>query len=350
MQHYLTKWELYVLFVEYLRFRAVSFSPAVYFKVRSQLTTLRKQPFFQTHPNIAEDEFKQILRRKNAEEIISKRSYNKRFNVYFHNRKIFTQWLEDYLIDYKADRLHTRRELFSTYRQSMRRTLDLLRAYANINEKIIKLKPEIDDGEGNVLRTNTRTRLYEDILFMIQHKYLSLDDVILLNTNVLIDTESKEEPVFSIHLTFLKPIEEIETFICTTGIESRKSASTKPKEQDETSNTGVPSPYNLFKIEQTDPAEIETETIFYRGNPLPLKYGTKEYKLLHFLIRNKRAVTHVEVLQEIGIQFYQKTSHKTYEEQVKDKIKVLKNYCSHLRVVLGWGVELVNSKGSIYLK
>lgn len=41
MRHYLTKWELYVLFVEYLRFQQVMFSPAVYcFKVRRQLATL----------------------------------------------------------------------------------------------------------------------------------------------------------------------------------------------------------------------------------------------------------------------------------------------------------------------
>ena len=351
MQHYLTKWELYILFKEYLRFQQIEFSPAVYcFKVRRQLDTLRKQPFFKTYPDVTEEVFKKILRTKNAD-IIRDKSHCRHFGVYFHNIKILRSWLEDYLIDYKADKLHSRRELFCTYRQSMRHTLDLLRNYFNINEKIITLKPEMEDGEGKILRVNTRTRLYEDILFMIQYGCLSLNDVFLQNTKVLIDTDNKDEvPIFSIKLRFLKTMDEIEQFICSTGVESRKLSNNNSNKQTEKEISDIPSPYNLFKIEQTDPAEIETETIFYRGKPLPLKYGTKEYKLLHFLIRNKRPVTHAEVLNEIGIQFYQKTSHKTDEEQIIDKIKVLKNYCSHLRAVLGWGVELVNSKGNIYLK
>ena len=62
MQHYLTKWELYVLFVEYSRFQQVSFSPAVYcFKARRQLATLREQSFFNTNPIITKEELEKIM-------------------------------------------------------------------------------------------------------------------------------------------------------------------------------------------------------------------------------------------------------------------------------------------------
>ncbi len=344
MQHYLTKWELYVLFVEYLRFQQVNFSPAVYcFKARRQLATLREQSFFNTNPIITKEELKKISRTKNFKGTSLERG---NVGVYFKDRKAFAQWLEDYLVDYKADRLHTRRELFSTYRQSMRHTLDLLRSYSNINEKRIKLEPEIDDGEGNILRTNTRTRLYEDILFMIQHEYLSLNDVILLNTNVLTDMESKETPVFSTHLTFLKPIDEIETFVCATGVARRKD--TKPKEQDETSNTGIASPYNQFEIKRTNSKDAESEQIWHNNYPLDLKYGTILYNLLRFIIRQAKPVTHTDILKNVTFDFYKGRNLTDYQIE-KLAERSLKHYCSRLRQYLE-GVEIKNHDHTIYLK
>ena len=314
MQHYLTKWELYVLFVEYLRFQQIPFSPAVYcFKARRQLATLQEQLFFQTNPDITGEEFKKIARLKNAE-LIVKRSHNRRFNVYFHNRKLLRSWLADYLANYRADKLHSRRELFSTYRQSMRRTLDLLREYANINEKRIILKPEIEDGGGKVLRADTRTRLYEDILFMIQHEYLALDDVILHNTKVLLDIENKDEvPSFSLRLTFLKPIEEIEKLLRDDIGYTHSPAEIKPKE-DNIDTQKILQKLNALEIqakpqnedEEDDPnsylgLRIENKKIYYKDDAKPLQFreGSKEMKLVKHLIKQKEKPSHRDDLMDV---------------------------------------------------
>lgn len=318
MQHYLTKWELYVLFVEYLRFQQISFSPAVYcFKARRQLATLREQPFFQTNPNIAEDEFKQILRGKNAEEIILKRSHNKHFNVYFHNRKIFIQWLNCLLFAYQADELHSRREQFCSHERSMRHTLDLLKQYAKINSKKILLKDTLNDMAGNTIQTSERVRLYEDILVLVQKECLSVDDVILNNTKILIDTECKDDsPSFSLRLTFLKPIEEIESFLRSTPVYVNLPAEEQPKAEN-VDTQKILEKLNALEVKadfQSDDGEdgpnsylglrIEDEEIYYKDKPEPLKFRpkSKEMKLVSFLIKRQgRPASQKKLIKTVGL-------------------------------------------------
>ena len=337
MQHYLTKWELYVLFVEYLRFQQVSFSPAVYcFKARRQLATLREQPFFQTNPNIAEDEFKQILREKNAEEIILKRSHNKHFNVYFHNRKIFIQWLNCLLFAYQADELHSRREQFCSHERSMRHTLDLLKQYAKINSKKILLKDTLNDMAGNSIQASERVRLYEDILVLVQKKYLSVDDVILNNTKILIDTECKDDsPSFSLRLTFLKPIEEIESFLRSTPVYANLPAEEQPKAEN-VDTQKILEKLNALEVKadfQSDDGEdepnsylglrIENKKIYYEDKtiPLPFREGSKEMKLLKHLIKQKTKPSHRDDLMDVLGLTAKKKKRKKFNMYDNDTIR-----------------------------
>lgn len=337
MQHYLTKWELYILFVEYLRFQQVSFSPTVYcFKARRQLATLREQPFFQTNPNIAEDEFKQILRGKNAEEIILKRSHNKHFNVYFHNRKIFIQWLNCLLFAYQADELHSRREQFCSHEQSMRHTLDLLKQYAKINSKKILLKDTLNDMAGNTIQTSERVRLYEDILVLVQKECLSVDDVILNNTKILIDTECKDDsPLFSLRLTFLKPIEEIESFLRNTPVYVNLPAEEQPKAEN-VDTQKILEKLNALEVKadsQSDDGEdepnsylglrIENKKIYYEDKtiPLPFREGSKEMKLLKHLIKQKTKPSHRDDLMDILGLTAKKKKRKKFNMYDNDTIR-----------------------------
>ncbi len=337
MQHYLTKWELYILFVEYLRFQQVSFSPTVYcFKARRQLATLREQPFFQTNPNIAEDEFKRILRGKNAEEIILKRSHNKHFNVYFHNRKIFIQWLNCLLFAYQADELHSRREQFCSHERSMRYTLDLLKQYAKINSKKILLKDTLDDMAGNSIQASERVRLYEDILVLVQKKYLSVDDVILNNTKILIDTECKDDsPLFSLRLTFLKPIEEIESFLRSTPVYANLPGEEQPKAEN-VDTQKILEKLNALEVKadsQSDDGEdepnsylglrIENKKIYYEDKtiPLPFREGSKEMKLLKHLIKQKTKPSHRDDLMDILGLTAKKKKRKKFNMYDNDTIR-----------------------------
>lgn len=189
--HYLTKWELYILFVELLRFQNISFSSEVYTsQVRRNLRTLASQPFFHTN---------QVSNNKIASDV----------SVYFQDRKTFSGWLSGYLSMYRKDELHRRREIFCSADNSMKRTLQLLQAYQQINSKKALIKSEMDDGTGEVIKANTKARLYEDILMLAQEGKIAIDDVFLDDSSTLRKLTGAE-PKFSLRISFLKPIEVIE--------------------------------------------------------------------------------------------------------------------------------------------
>ncbi len=210
MQHYLTKWEFYILFVQLRRFQNISVSMDIFkLHLYKQLGILRKQAFFHLCPQVTIEEIRQNFLAKTVKNIRPVES--KVMNIYFQDRKGLNVWLKEYLTDYKEDRLHSRRELFCCYEQSMQRTLALLKTYSNINSKKVLLKPEIDDGSGCAIRANTRTRLYEDILILMQGGYISVDDIFLDNSKVLTSLQNySDSPSFSLRLSFLMPIEKIE--------------------------------------------------------------------------------------------------------------------------------------------
>lgn len=315
MQHYLTRWELYVLFVEYLRFQQVNFSPAVYcFKVRRQLATLREQPFFNTNPDTTKEEFEKISRTKKFKGTSLEHS---NLGVYFRDRKIFVQWLESYLTAYQTDELHSRREQFCSHEQSMRHTLDLLKQYAKINSKKILLKDTLNDMAGNTIQTSERVRLYEDILVLVQKECLSVDDVILNNTKILIDTECKDDsPSFSLRLTFLKPIEEIESFLRSTPVYANLPAEEQPKAEN-IDTQKILEKLNVLEVKadfQSDDGEdgpnsylglrIEDEEIYYKDKPEPLKFRpkSKEMKLVSFLIKRQgRPASQKKLIKTVGL-------------------------------------------------
>lgn len=336
MQHYLTKWELYVLFVEYLRFQQIPFSPAVYcFKARRQLATLREQPFFNTNPDTTKEEFEKISRTKKFKGTSLEHS---NLGVYFRDRKIFTQWLESYLTAYQTDELHSRREQFCSHEQSMRHTLDLLKQYAKINSKKILLKDTLNDMAGNSIQASERVRLYEDILVLVQKKYLSVDDVILNNTKILIDTECKDDfPLFSLRLTFLKPIEEIESFLRSTSVYANLPAEEQPKAENVNSQEILQEIKSLK--EQINPQNnddedgpnsylglrIEDEEIYYKDKPEPLKFRpkSKEIKLVSFLIERKgKPVSQKRTIRRLGLTHKQnKEGTEAYRDERKSVSK-----------------------------
>ncbi len=312
MQHYLTKWELYVLFVEYLRFQQVNFSPAVYcFKVRRQLATLREQPFFNTNPDTTKEEFEKISRIKKFKGTSLEHS---NLGVYFRDRKIFAQWLESYLTAYQTDELHSRREQFCSHEQSMCHTLDLLKQYAKINSKKILLKDTLNDMAGNTIRANERVRLYEDILVLVQKECLTVDDVILNNPKILTDIGSKEEtPLFSLRLTFLKPIEEIESFLRTTPVYTNLPAEEQPKTEN-IDTKKILEKLNVLEVKanfRNDDSEddsnsylglrMENKKIYYENKtiPLPFREGSKEMKLVKYLIKQKTKPSHRDDLMDV---------------------------------------------------
>lgn len=312
MQHYLTKWELYVLFVEYLRFQQVNFSPAVYcFKVRRQLATLREQPFFNTNPDTTKEEFEKISRIKKFKGTSLEHS---NLGVYFRDRKIFAQWLESYLTAYQTDELHSRREQFCSHEQSMCHTLDLLKQYAKINSKKILLKDTLNDMAGNTIRANERVRLYEDILVLVQKECLTVDDVILNNPKILTDIGSKEEtPLFSLRLTFLKPIEEIESFLRSTPVYTNLPAEEQPKTEN-IDTKKILEKLNVLEVKanfRNDDSEddsnsylglrMENKKIYYENKtiPLPFREGSKEMKLVKYLIKQKTKPSHRDDLMDV---------------------------------------------------
>ena len=312
MQHYLTKWELYVLFVEYLRFQQIPFSPAVYcFKARRQLATLREQPFFNTNPETTKEEFEKISRTKKFKGTSLEHS---NLGVYFRDRKLFTQWLESYLMAYQTDELHSRREQFCSHEQSMCHTLDLLKQYAKINSKKILLKDTLNDMAGNAIRANERVRLYEDILVLVQKDCLTVDDIILNNPKILTDIGSKEEtPLFSLRLTFLKRIGEIESFLRSTPVYTNLPAEEQPKTEN-IDTQKILEKLNVLEVKanfRNDDGEdgsnsylglrIENKKIYYENKtiPLPFREGSKEMKLVKYLIKQKTKPSHRDDLMDV---------------------------------------------------
>ena len=334
MQHYLTKWELYVLFVEYLRFQQVNFSPAIYcFKVRRQLATLREQSFFNTNPIITKEELEKISRTKNFKGTSLERG---NVGVYFKDRKLFTQWLDGLLAAYQTDELHSRREQFCSHEQSMRHTLDLLKQYAKINSKKILLKDTLNDMVGNTIRANERVRLYEDILVLVQKECLTVDDIILNNPKILTDIGSKEEtPLFSLRLTFLKPIEEIESFLRSTPVYTNLPAEEQPKEEN-IDTKKILEKLNVLEVKanfRNDDGEddsnsylglrIENKKIYYENKtiPLPFREGSKEMKLVKYLIKQKTKPSHRDDLIDVIGLTAKKKKRKKFNMYDNDTIR-----------------------------
>ncbi len=334
MQHYLTKWELYVLFVEYLRFQQVNFSPAIYcFKVRRQLATLREQSFFNTNPIITKEELEKISRTKNFKGTSLERG---NVGVYFKDRKIFTQWLDGLLAAYQTDELHSRREQFCSHEQSMRHTLDLLKQYAKINSKKILLKDTLNDMAGNTIRANERVRLYEDILVLVQKECLTVDDIILNNPKILTDIGSKEEtPLFSLRLTFLKPIEEIESFLRSTPVYTNLPAEEQPKTEN-IDTQKILEKLNVLEVKanfRNDDSEddsnsylglrIENKKIYYENKtiPLPFREGSKEMKLVKYLIKQKTKPSHRDDLMDVIGLTAKKKKRKKFNMYANDTIR-----------------------------
>lgn len=208
MKHYLTKWEFYILFVELMRFQSISFSQEVYtFHIHRNLSTLRGLPFFCLSPQLSKEVLDKISRSKSFHG--TPLEHNSVINIYFHDRKCFSDWLDWYLNAYRNDELHSRRELFCSSENSMKRTMQLLRKYQQINSKKALLKAEIDDGDGGFIKTNTKSRLYEDILILAQEGKISIDDVFLDNSAVLREYmgEESDNPSFSLRISFLQHLE-----------------------------------------------------------------------------------------------------------------------------------------------
>lgn len=208
MKHYLTKWEFYVLFVELKRFQNISFSKEVYiFHIHRNLSTLRSLPFFCLCPQLSKEVLDKISRSKSFRG--TPLEHNSVINICFHDRKCFSAWLELYLNAYRNDKLHSRRELFCSSENSMKQTMQLLRKYQQINSKKALLKAEIDDGAGGFIKTNTKSRLYEDILILAQEGKISIDDVFLDNSAILREYMGEESanPSFSLRISFLQHLE-----------------------------------------------------------------------------------------------------------------------------------------------
>ncbi len=275
-------------------------------------------------------------------------------NVSCKDWKQLLNWVTDYIEYYKNTKIRGTGLLAFRYSKSMHATLNLLDQYEDEFGESIVLSREVDDGNGNILKANDKSRLFEDLFVLGQKGFVNFTNLEYAyaipqtkqaRTDIESIRNSKQQLTISLSMLLKEPINDIENKLF-------------PSSSQQKAITALPAPYNKFEIKRTNPLDVKTTSIFYEGKKLNFKYNTQEYRLLECLINKNGVVGQKVAIDTLRLKAYFKTRKLKYAKDgaeiehilQKRKYDNLKLYCSRVRQLLPKSVTLVLDKNGVYLR
>ena len=275
-------------------------------------------------------------------------------NVSCKDREQLSKWLTDYIEHYKNGKIIGIGNATFKYVKSMENTLDFLDKCENIYGNSIVIEREIDEGNGNILKANKNSRLFEDLFVLGQKGFINFTNIEYAyaipqtrqaRTDIEAINNSKQQLVLSLSILLKEKISDIENKLF-------------PSSSQQKAITALPAPYNKFEIKRTNPLDVKTTSIFYEGKKLNFKYNTQPYRLLETLISRAETISQQNAIKTLRLETYYNTS-KMWEakdgadiERIKKdrQYNNLKLYCSIVRKKLPRSVSLVLDGNGVYLK
>lgn len=275
-------------------------------------------------------------------------------NASCKDREELSNWVADYIKHYRNTKIRATGLLAFRYSKSMHATLNLLDQYEDEFGENIVLSREVDDGNGNILKANDKSRLFEDLFVLGQKGFINftnleyayaIPQINQARTDVESIRNSKQQLTISLSILLKEPIRDVENKLF-------------PSSSEQKAITALPAPYNKFEIKRTNPLDVKTTSIFYDGKKLNFKYNTQPYRLLELLINAVGVVSKKVAIDMLKTETYFGTEKM---ENAKDGAEVeriqkgrkynnLKLYCSRVRNLLPKSVTVELDENGVYLK
>ena len=243
-------------------------------------------------------------------------------NVSCRDREALSKWLADYIEHYKNGKIIGRGTPALGYIKSIQTTLNLLHTYEENNETSAYIRREIDDGFGNLIRANSRSRLFEDLFVLGQEEFISFSDIeyaygTLSNDTAATDIDklrNNRAIILSLTVLFNKDVNSMWEKLLPNVKNEAESPSSVPlspqtDERHKTANADLPNDdednldaYLGLRIE-------DNKQIYFGEMLLPFKGGTKEIKLIKYLIRRKEKPSYRDNIIEDVLKYKNEEKH-----------------------------------------
>ena len=287
---YLTDWEFYIVFCNYYKPQEIELKFNVYenLKKYNQLPSLYILPFFNisshvhhTTPQPVNDSYWEGIPYK---------------QLSFKSNTAFKQWLKEYLLAYRQNLLQSTKK-YEKYTSSLEQTATFLRRTAiGTKSDIVTFTSQVVQ-QVNSISGRKPIRFYEDLLVLLQEEYIQIVDVRLENSNILEDKFQKGTvPLFTLDLTFLKPLRERDIAILQ-STSTFQSISTTPT----VSQQIFPDLQNNTRLQDTKHEPI-IHTIDYKRDFLPsdcMLVLLALYKTGNYIFLSKKSTQLLQIIKQM---------------------------------------------------
>ncbi len=218
-------------------------------------------------------------------------------SVRCRNREQLSKWTATYIEHYKQGKIIGRGTFAFGYQKSIRETLKLLHTYEENNGTSAYIRREIDDGSGNLIRANNRSRLFEDLFILGKQEFISFSDIeyaygSLSSAKAATDIENLRNNraiILSLSILFNRDVNSMWKKLLPDIVKLKTSVpiQVQPVVKPDLfpSNNGLPS------AEEDNPDAylglriVDNKQIYFGDKLLPFKKNTKEITLIKYLIR-----------------------------------------------------------------
>lgn len=234
-------------------------------------------------------------------------------NVSCRDREALSKWLADYIEHYKNGKIVGRGTPALGYTKSIQTTLNLLHTYEENNSTSAHIRREIDDGFGNLIRANGKSRLFEDLFVLCQEEFISFSDIEYAYGSLANDTAATDIDKLRNNRAIILSL----TVLFNRDVNSMWEKLLPNVEKGAESPSSVALPSQIDKHPKTTNAELanddednpdaylglriaDNKQIYFGEILLPFKRDTQEIKLIKYLIRRKEKPSYRDnIIEEV---------------------------------------------------
>ena len=229
------------------------------------------------------------------------------------DREALSKWLADYIEHYRNGKIIGRGTPALGYIKSLQTTLNLLHTYEENNGTSAYIRKEIDDGFGNVIRANSRSRLFEDLFVLGQEEFVSFSDIEYAYGTLSNDTAATDIDKLRNNRAIILSL----TVLFNRDVNSMREKLLPNVKNEAESPSSVALPAQIDEQHKTASAELpnddednpdaylglriaDNKQIYFGEILLPFKRDTQEIKLIKYLIRRKEKPSYRDnIIEEV---------------------------------------------------